>query len=511
MSTARWANPLDSIFLMGETRETLMHVAALMTFERPADAPDDYLSGIVEEMHHTEAISPWNLRLQTRTLLRQPVHRWVEDDHFEADYHVRHSRLPQPGGERELGRLVSRLHSNQLDFRRPPWELHVIEGLAPNRFALYLKIHHALVDGFTGMKLMARGMSTDQDDLTHSFFFGAAGAATPVASVPSRDADLVADIRAVLRLASGSVTALPRAGQAWVSTQAARLPNAWRAVLGQAEPAATPDAKRADRARTGPDRRPASAQDTPVGSWEAPRSVLNGRVGRARRFATQEYRLPRLRAVAKARRGTVNDAFLAVCAGGLHRYLEGLGELPERQLIAFVPVNVRPKDSTGGGNLVAATLVSLATDVADPVARLDAIIASSRAAKRHLAEMDTAAALAYTAMLFTPAATQVLSAMSGLPVPGPITLNVCISNVPGPRQPLYFRGARMLATFPVSIPTHSMALNITAHSYDGMMDIGFIGCRDRLPSLQHLAEYTGDALTELEEHLGISPGGDEPR
>lgn len=502
MGGARWANPLDSIFLMGETPETLMHVAGLMIFERPPKAPANYLSDLVDEMHRVQPGPPWNLRLRTRVLLHQPIHRWVVDRHFEADYHVRHSRLPEPGGERELGRLISRLHSNQLDFQRPPWELHVIEGLAGDRFAVYLKIHHSLVDGYTGMKLLAAGMTTDPDDVTHPLFFDARARLRPTKESTDRDADHVADLLAVLRLTVGSVGELPAAGRAWLSTNAARLSAIVHAVRGvPLSPGGnTAPGTGTDGARGSGDAAfPESAG--PVGSLQAPMSILNGRVGRARRYATQEYRLDELARIGAARGGTVNDALLAVCAGGLRSYLSRLGELPERPLIAFLPVNVRPKDSPGGGNLIAATLVTLATDVADPVERLDAIIASTRAAKSRVEGMATAGVLAYTAMLFAPAIGQVTRAMSGLPIPGPITLNVCISNVPGPREPLYLRGSRMLATYPVSIPGHSMALNITAHSYAGRLDVGFIGCRDALPHLQRLAEYSGAALAELTERL----------
>ena len=142
---------------MGETNETLMHVASMLHFTLPPDAGPQYLPDFVAALRASPVEPPWNLRLQTRMLMRQPVHRWVTDREFDIDYHVRHSALPSPGGERELGVLVSRLHSNPLDFRRPPWELHLIEGLSGNRFAAYVKIHHSLVDGYTGMRLLVQG------------------------------------------------------------------------------------------------------------------------------------------------------------------------------------------------------------------------------------------------------------------------------------------------------------------------------------------------------------------
>ena len=157
---------------------------------------------------------------------------------------------------------------------------------------------------------------------------------------------------------------------------------------------------------------------------------------------------------------------VAICAGGLRRCLDDLDALPERPLIAFIPVNVRPPESEGGGNAVGATLVSLATDIEDPLEGLSAITASSRAAKARMRGMSADAVMAYSALLLAPAGLRVAKAMSGLPGPVPHTLNVCISNVPGP--------------------------------YAGWLDLGFIGDREALPHLQQVAVRTGDALEELE-------------
>jgi WS/DGAT/MGAT family acyltransferase len=456
---SRWASPLDAIFLMGETPETLMHVASLLHLTFPAGEQRTYLRDLLADLRAGPIEEPWNLRLQTRRLMRQPVHRWVEDEAFDIDYHVRHSALPSPGGERELGILVSRLHSNPLDFRRPPWEMHVIEGLRGGRFAIYAKIHHSLVDGYTGMRILQRGLSPDPGDRGHPFFFG-----LTKPSRPPRDADPVGDVTSVVRGMAESVGAMPSVARTVLDTQLGRGLTSTKAVT----------------------------------SYQAPSSILNQRVGRARRFATQEYDLERLRGIARAQGATLNDVLMAICAGGLRRFLSDLEALPERPLIAFVPVNVRPKDSNGGGNAVGATLVSLATEVEDPLARLAAIRASSRAAKARMSGMSADSVIAYSALLLAPAGLQVVRAMTGIRIPVPQTLNVCISNVPGPKEHLYLRGARLEATYPVSIPGHSMALNITAHSYAGKLDVGFIGDRDALPHLQRLAVHTGEALDELE-------------
>ncbi|NHA68122.1 WS/DGAT/MGAT family O-acyltransferase [Phycicoccus flavus] len=460
MPASRWASPLDSVFLVAETPETLMHVGSLLHFTYPRGREEHFLRDLVAELRSAPVEPPWSLRLQTRRVMRQPVHRFVEDRRMDMGYHVRHSALPAPGGERELGILVSRLHSNQIDFRRPPWELHLIEGVGPGRFAVYVKIHHSLVDGFTGMRYLQRGLSEKARDRTHPHFFSLGRREPSDAARP----EPVGDVASILRSVSSATGALPSVARTLAGTQLRRGDTSTPAVT----------------------------------SYQAPDSVLNGRTGRARRFATQQYALDRLRAVARARGVTLNDVLMATCAGGLRRFLGDLDALPDRPLVAFVPVNVRASDSDGGGNYVGATLVSLATDIADPAARLAAVTASSRAAKARMRGMSGDAVIAYSALLLAPAALQVTRAMSGFPLPVPLTLNVCISNVPGPTKPLYWRGARLEATYPVSIPGHSMALNITAQSYAGTLNIGFVGDRDALPHLQRLAVHTGEALEELE-------------
>ena len=134
VARSRWATPLDAIFLMGETPETLMHVASLLHLTFPPGEERTFLLRLLADLRAGPVEAPWTLRLQTRMLMRQPVHRWVEDEAFDIDYHVRRSALPSPGDERQLGIVVSRLHSHQLDFSRPPWEVHLIEGLEGGDF-----------------------------------------------------------------------------------------------------------------------------------------------------------------------------------------------------------------------------------------------------------------------------------------------------------------------------------------------------------------------------------------
>jgi WS/DGAT/MGAT family acyltransferase len=161
----------------------------------------------------------------------------------------------------------------------------------------------------------------------------------------------------------------------------------------------------------------------------------------------------------------------------------------------MLPVAIRAKDELGGGNAVGAILATLATDIADPAERLRRIVVSTTTAKQQLQGMSKAAILQYSALRLAPSMLQMIPTTAGHLRP---TFNVVISNVPGPDQPLYFRGARLEASYPMSIPVHGQALNITCNSYAGMVCFGFTGCRDTVPHLQRLAVYCGEALAELE-------------
>lgn len=444
------------MFLYGESRETMMHVAGLLPFTPAPDTPPDHLRQLMEELREAPVFRPWNLRLRSPDHLKHPLHSWAEDDEIDREYHVRRSALPRPGDERELGILVSRLHGNPVDFHRPPWEAHFIEGLEGGRFALYVKVHHALVDGFSAMRILANALSPDPDERDRPLFFSI----PPPARQP-RDDHHGVHLREVL---------------AAVREQYGTSKTVARAVM---------NVVRSSRAK----------DHELVSPLEAPRCVLNTRISRSRRFATQQLATARLKAVAKAAGGTLNDVVLALSAASLRRYLLERDALPTAPLVAMLPVAVRAKGDDGEGNAVGAILSSLATDVADPAERLRTIIASTTHAKQQLRGMSKAEIIQYSALLLAPALAQMIPRTAGHVRP---TFNVVISNVPGPDEPRYFRGARLEAAYPMSIPVHGQALNITCNSYAGNIGFGFTGCRDTVPHLQRIAVYCGEAMAELE-------------
>lgn len=447
--------PSDSMFLYGETREVMFHVAGLMPFTPPPDAPPDFLRRLMDEIRESGTVQrPWNQKLKTPNLLSNPLQAWVDDDKVDLEYHVRRSALPSPGDERELGILVSRLHGHPVDFHYPPWECHLIEGLEGGRFAMYVKVHHALVDGFTSMRILQQALTRDPEQRDQPLFFAIP---PPTRQPKDRGHDDTATMQQLLALVRKQFGATKMVARALMKVR--------------------------------------KGEQELVTQRQAPKCILNARISRNRRFATARLPLERLKQLAKQAGGTLNDVVLALCAAALRRYLEELDALPTEPLVAMCPVSVRARDDSGGGNSVGAILASLATDVADPAARLAAIMASTTSAKQQLAGMTRGQILSYSALLIAPAMAQMLPTTAGRLKPA---FNVVISNVPGPEEPLYFRGARLEATYPMSIPVHGQALNITCGSYAGNVCFGFTGCRDTLPRLQRMAVFCAEALDDYE-------------
>jgi diacylglycerol O-acyltransferase / wax synthase len=456
-------NPLDASWVVTESRAAPNHVGGLLQFRLPKEAPKDFLRQLMIEFRGERQFTPpWNRRLKY-AFNKNPVPVWIEDEDIDLEYHVRHAALPWPGGERELGELVGRLHSTPIDLTRPPWECTIIEGLDGDRFALFIKIHHSLIDGVSGMKLLQRGMSPDREKSLALPPFWSSG---PESGAPARRA--AAPVPTMANATAAAVQALR--GQARSVPQ---LISAFAKIL----------------------RRVGDPGEGMVVPFDAPRSVLNGRVREKRRFATQQFEMERLRTLAAAAHGTLNDVVLAICGGALRRFLLERDSLPEKSLTTGIPVSIRPQDDEGSGNAITFIVATLGTDLADAAQRFAAIRSSVRHAKEHVQSLPRQAMEQYTVLLMAPTIITMLTGIGGRMRP---MFNVTISNVPGPDKPLYFRGAELLAIYPVSIVTQGQALNITCQSYAGWMDFGFTGCHSSVPSLQRLAVYTAEALEELE-------------
>lgn len=472
MATQTRLNPLDAAWLMVESTDTPMHVGSLTIFSLPPDAPDTFLKDLVAAFReHRHFAAPFNLKLASAKL-KGLMPAWVEDHKIDLDYHLRHSALPLPGGERELGVLVSRLHSHPLDFNRPLWEMHVIEGLGPapdpvsgkpvdgrRRFALYVKMHHSQVDGVGGMKLLQNMLSTDPeaDEMLPPWAIGRSG--RPAADEEPRRRPARTSLQQQIKAQAATLPAVVKALREVVA-------NSWQ---------------QQDAAAAAP--------------FVAPRSILNRKIGGQRRFATQYYELARIKAVAKATGTTVNDIFLELCAGSLRRYLDDIQALPNQPLTAGIPVSIRPADDVESGNAISFIIANLNTQVGDSLQRLKAIRESVTIAKQKLQALPSAGLINYTMLFMAPYILSMLLGLGGRIKP---MFNITISNVPGPQQPLYFNGAKLEQMYPISLLSHGQALNITVVSYAGQFNVGFTGCRDTLPHMQRLATYMAEELETLE-------------
>jgi WS/DGAT/MGAT family acyltransferase len=435
-----------------------MHVGGLFEFTPPDDAPPDFLKTEFERLRESKAIPPpWNLKLVQGPLFDSRLPLMREDHDVDLDYHVRHSALPYPGGQRELGILVSRLHSHQLDMHRPLWEVHLIEGLEGDRFAIYLKMHHSLIDGVSGMRLILRSLSTNPDDRgTPAFWTVGAGSRAPHDGQSPNGSGLIGSMLGTARDAAAAMTGIGRAA--------------------------------VDLGLAAIDNRPLQAP------YRAPMSALQGHLSGQRRFATQQYELDLIKSLAKAAGCTLNDIVLYLSGTALRRYLAEHDRVPERPLTAGIPVNLREEGDQSTGTAVGMMVAELGTNIADPRERLEAIKQSTAAAKQHLRDVPPAGRASYTLLINGP---YIAGLIAGLGSRAPVPFNVGISNVPGPPMPLYFNGSRLDALFPLSLLLHGNALNITCVSYAGTLNFGFTGARDTLPHLQHLAIFMGEAVEEI--------------
>ena len=466
---SRALKPSDAAWLYIEKRDKPVHVASLATFSLPEGAGPGFLADLVAEWRARPFYAPpFNLRLRPGlTSMILPSWQELKPDEIDLDYHLRHSALPKPGGERELGILVSRLHSNPLDRTRPLWECHIIEGLENGRFAIYTKVHHSQIDGMGGMRLLSRFLSPDPAarGLPPPWEVGLAGGGKKVEDGAVDQGSLIEKL----------------------------------VVLGKDQFRSGVDALKA-LGKLALEARRGGEGDGPAIPYGAPDSILNGKIRGKRRFATQHYELERIKRVAKAAGVTVNDVFLGLCSASLRRYLDEMGELPKKPLTASVPVSVRPADDASVGNAITTIFVNLHSDIADPVERLKAIATSSAPAKERLQSMSRGAIDNYTLILMTPYMVQLMLGLGAMSRP---MNNLVISNVPGPQRKLYFNGASLDQIYPVSLLFDGQALNITVLSYDGQFNLGFTGDRDALPHMQRIAVYTGEALLEAEKALGL--------
>ena len=462
---------LDASFLYLETPSQLLHVCGLMVLQ-PESIPDGYSFASMKDKMARQAGAIPEFRQKLRHVplnLDHPV--WVDDEDFDIDCHVHRVAAPAPGGSEELSEMIGHLAGIQLDRSRPLWDMWVIEGLADGRIAVFMKMHHATVDGTSGMGLLAHLCTLEPQPLPPK------PDPKDVGTPPADPGELGLLVRALVR----------------------NTTRPWR-MAKLVAPTVGALAGTVDRARKG------TAMAAP---GTAPRTAFNGTISGHRRIAFTDLQLDAIKAIKNAADATVNDVVLTLCGGALRRYLEERDELPETSLLATVPVSVRGTSTAGGVNQVSALFTRLGTDIADPAERLRFVAAGNRTAKEHNKAIPAEALQEWAELAAPKTFGMAVRIYSGLRLAEkhPVVHNLVVSNVPGPPVPIYFLGGLVEAMYPLGPVFHGAGLNITVISSNGKVHVGLIACEEQMPDLWDLANHFPEELAALSKACAVPVSG----
>jgi diacylglycerol O-acyltransferase / wax synthase len=473
---------MDAGFLYMETGSSFGHVSSLSVYSRPDDPTyqpfEAFRSQLASRLH---LIEPFRRRLvQVPLGIDRPY--WIADPDFDLDFHVRHLAIPAPGNSEQLADQIARIIGRPMDRARPLWEVYVIEGLEGGDFGVLTKVHHATIDGASGVELLSIMLDSEPGG-------------TPVPPpVDEWTAEEIPSPVELLRLSAINLAGHPR--------RATRL--GLRAMQELAHVARNADlANLLAGIRRRIPRLPSSeVRDRPpiLPIKPAPGTPFNKMITAHRRFAMRSVSLADIKQIKNELDATVNDVVMAVCAGALRRYLESHDALPTEPLVAMVPVSIRSGDETDKWtNRVSALVAKLPTNIDDPVERVGAMHTTMTAAKQQF-DMIPAELLSDVTQFATPAlATRALRLVAATRIANRLSppVNLVISNVPGPRQPLYLAGATMKHFFPVSTVVDGQGLNITVQSYLDTLDFGLVACRELVPDLSELADLCVEEVERL--------------
>ena len=466
---------LDTMFLNLETNAVPMHVGGLAILD-PATAPGGFGFNAVKHLieRRLHLLPMFRRRLVTSPLdLDQPY--WIEDPDFDLENHVRHRALPAPGTDTQLSDFICDVASTRLDRSQPLWRVYYIEGLRGGRVAVFTKIHHACIDGVSGAELLS--VLLDLEPTPRE---------VPMPEKPWTPEPVPSPMS--LALATGrSLLSTPR--------EAIRLARETLPILFSAGRSALAQRSAARRAKA---LQPEEGSNMKVGA--APRMLFNTTITARRSFAFRSLPLADVKFVKNAFGASVNDVVLTICAEALRDYLKDRGALPEKTLVAAVPVSVRSEAEKGThGNKVVMARTALGTHIADPVERLAAISKRMGVIKKGFKATPARLMMDWMNVPAPALAAQAARLYENFSIQDYVypPYNLVISNVPGPPQPLYFAGAKVLANYPVSIPFHGLAFNITVMSYQDNLDVGLTGHRGTVPDADKITQAMADALAEL--------------
>jgi len=474
---------IDAAFINLEQTNTPQHVGGLGIYD-PSTAPGgfvrfkDVIAGVVRRL---DKLPLFRTRLvEVPGGLDRPY--WVKDANFDVEFHLRHIALPEPGDWRQLCIQVARLHSRPLDMSRPLWEAYIIEGLdnipglPRGSFAMFLKIHHAAVDGVAAVSLVEQ-MHT----------------ASPVK--PAADAHLHAvaaeadpgPSELLFKTVGHNLSRMARAAQLSAGNTL-RLLDTGRTHLGHLNASTLAEVAQLLR-------------ETAAGG--APPTRFSERVSANRVMECFGLSIAQIKRVrARVPGSTLNDVFIAVAGGAVRGYLEARGELPVKSLTALMPIALR-SDGSAGGNQVAGVPVRVRSDIADPIERLEAIREETLAGKATAEKLGLDTVIKVLDVV-PPLLAKTLVDKLMLP-----RLNMAVSNVRGPGHDMYLAGARAMCFYPVSIPADGAGINFTGISYDGVMWVSMVSCRRMLPDSSFMLSCMEGAWNELLQAAGALPRGEE--
>ncbi|WP_109523625.1 MULTISPECIES: WS/DGAT/MGAT family O-acyltransferase [Nocardia] len=451
---------LDASFLYLETETQHLHICALLLLDPATDGTAYSFDAFREHLDRRLPLIPQMRRRMREVPLNLDHPVWVEDPEFDLGDHLHRWQIAAPGGKDELADTVGEIASTPLDRERPLWEMHVIEGLEHGRIAVLCKYHHATVDGITGADMLMQLCDTEPD----------ADRAVPTEKWEAEPQP------ATWKLLADAVVRFP--GRAGV---VGMVPKTLGMLAGFA-------------------RRRRNNEQGMALPLTAPRAPFNKAIGPDRAVAFVESDLDSVKRIKKAFGVTVNDVVMTVIGGILRTYLDKHDELPDRSLIASVPVSVHDKSRHSEGiNKVSSLFAELGTEIDDHAERLRAVSAANRHAKSEH-EMIGADFLQDWSEYAPPNTFQLAARMySALRLAEfhPVVHNLVVSNVPGPPMPLYFLGLKVEGMYPFGPVFHGAGLTVTVLSNNGNLDFGFIGCRELVPDIGALADAVPDVIDEL--------------
>ena len=476
---------LDATFLYAETAQTPMNLGTVHVLQLPDGYAGDFVTDVRALLAKRLHLAP----ILHRRLIQMPYDlltpMWVEDDDIDLDHHVRHVMLKRPGDEVELRALIGRLHSQQLDRSRPLWEITLIEGLEGGKWAALVKVHHAGVDGQSGALLNAALMDVVPQ---------------PREVVPPRSRRRRGRRASELGGAELLAIGVKNLGVQFVGLVRG-LPKIVKTLSRQSQ------VMRASMPSL-PSLRGGKSKG---GSEGVPRTPFNVSVTNARVWARAKLPLADVKRVAKLVGCSVNDVLFAVTGAGLRKYLLDGNELPERSLVAMMPVSTREAGDTEMSNKVSMAPVRLHTEMGDPLAQLLAIAADTRSIKTTLSQdrggIPTDLPVIGMPWLMSGMIDLVgrLNLAESLPLMG----NLVISNFVAATTPMYLCGARVESFSPVLILMHGQALGLAMQTYHDTIEIGATGCRRAMPDVGEIVDNMVAAFADLERaaaaHVPVAP------